>query len=94
MVRLAAGDPLARTWDGDGWVEGVGCIAEPNGRYELRLHLVVALVSFDRLARTVRERIVARATEQGLSKLIGPTRIVIEEVESTPLSHDSEAHER
>lgn len=82
VVRLDGGDPLARTRDRDGWIEGVACIAEPDGRYGLAVHLVIELVEVDRVARAVRERTIARADDHGLGELVGSIRIVIEGIET------------
>jgi hypothetical protein len=59
---------------------GVVAAAEADGRYSLELHLVARPVPLGELAERVRERIVRRAEQAGMSDAIGSIDVSIEDV--------------
>lgn len=80
---LTAG-PDARwvTADGEQTVWGVLAVAQPDGRFELELHVIVAWPPdpLERLAADVRRGIAAAATRAGLASGLGDVQIYIEGV--------------
>lgn len=82
VAGVSGADRFAKTWDGERWIEGVSVVAEPGGRYSLSLRLVVELVSMDRLAHSVRERIAAEAAGHGFAGKLGEVRISIDDVQA------------
>lgn len=82
-AALSAGpDRRWQTPDGPQAIRGVVAVAQPDGRYELELHLVVAWPPgpLERLASDLRRRIQIAAVRAGLEDQIGEISIHIDGV--------------
>ena len=62
-------------------VDGVVCVALPDGRYQVSVHLVAAMVALRPLADAVRTRVERDAAVAGLADRLGPVDIAVEDVE-------------
>ena len=63
-------------------VDGVVCVALPDGRYQLSVHLVAAMVELHPLADAVRARIERDAAVAGLADRLGPVDVAVEDVQA------------
>ncbi len=81
VVGLRAGALGLHVTSGGGQrVHGVTVTALSDGRYEVDLHLVCALVALPALAERVRTAVVGSAAAVGLGEAVGPVHVRIEEV--------------
>ena len=62
-------------------VDGVVCAALPDGRYQLSLHLVAAMVALRPLADAVRARVERDVAIAGLAERLGPMDVAVEDVQ-------------
>jgi hypothetical protein len=63
-------------------VDGVVCVALPDGRYQVSVHLVAAMVELYPLADAVRARIERDAAVAGLADRLGPVDVAVEDVQA------------
>ena len=61
-------------------VDGVVCAALPDGRYQLSVHLVAAMVALRPLADAVRARVERDVATAGLAARLGPVDVAVEDV--------------
>lgn len=63
-------------------VDGVVCTALPEGRYQVSVHLVAAMVELRPLADAVRERVERDVAIAGLADRLGPVDVAVEDVQA------------
>lgn len=81
VVGLRSGALGLHVTSGSGQrVDGVMVNALRDGRYEVDLHLVCALVALPALAERVRTAVLGSAASVGLGEAVGPVHVRIEEV--------------
>ena len=81
-VALDAGRTGIRMTASEGLrVDGVVCAALPDGRYQLSLHLVAAMVALRPLADAVRARVERDVAIAGLAERLGPMDVAVEDVQ-------------
>ena len=61
-------------------VDGVVCAALPDGRYQLSVHLVAAMVALRPLADAVRARVERDVANAGLADRLGPVDVAVEDI--------------
>ena len=71
---------LRMTASGGLRVDGVVCAALPDGRYQLSVHLVAAMVALRPLADAVRARVERDVANAGLADRLGPVDVAVEDV--------------
>ena len=82
VVGLDAGRAGMRMTASEGLrVDGVVCAAMPDGRYQVSVHLVAAMVPLRQLADAVRARIERDAAIAGLADRLGPVDVGVEDVQ-------------
>jgi hypothetical protein len=82
VVELDAGRAGMRMTASEGMrVDGVVCAALADGRYQLSVHLVGAMVSLRPLADAVRARVERDVAIAGLADQLGPVDVAVEDVE-------------
>jgi hypothetical protein len=81
VVGLDAGRAGMRATASEGLrVEGVVCAALADGRYQLSVHLVAAIVALRPLADAVRARVEREVARAGLADRLGPVDVAVEDV--------------
>jgi hypothetical protein len=84
VVGLDSGRAGMRMTAGAGLrVDGVVCVAQPDGRYQVTVHLVAALVPLRALADAVRARVDREAATARLADRLGPVDVVVEDIQRT-----------
>ena len=68
-------------------VDGVVCVALPDGRYQVSVHLVAAMVELHALADAVRARVERDVASAGLSDRLGPVDVAVEDVQARTEAH-------
>jgi hypothetical protein len=63
-------------------VDGVVCMALPDGRYQVSVHLVAAMVALRPLADAVRARVERDAALAGLADRLGRVDVAVEDVQA------------
>ena len=63
-------------------VDGVVCVALPDGRYQVSIHLVAAMVPLPPLADAVRARVERDAALAGLADRLGRVDVAVEDVQA------------
>ena len=63
-------------------VDGVVCAAMPDGRYQVSVHLVAAMVALRPLADAVRARVERDVANAGLADRLGPVDVAVEDVQA------------
>jgi len=82
VVALDAGRTGMRMTASEGMrVDGVVCAALADGRYQLSVHLVGAMVSLRPLADAVRARVERDVAFAGLADQLGPVDVSVEDVQ-------------
>ena len=83
VVGLASGRAGMRMTASAGLrVDGVVCVALPDGRYQVSVHLVAAMVALRPLADAVRARVERDVATAGLADRLGPVDVVVEDVQA------------
>lgn len=81
VVAVGNGPPVAATTDERGErMDGVACIAERGGHYEVTLYLTTLPVPLAQLAERARERVRRVAGQHGLGDRLGEVNLVIRDV--------------
>ena len=81
VVALDAGRTGIRMTASEGLrVDGVACAALGDGRYQLSLHLVAAMVALRPLADAVRARVERGVAIADLADRLGPVDVAVEDV--------------
>ena len=62
-------------------VDGVVCVALPDGRYQVSVHLVAGMVALHPLGDAVRARVERDVAVVGLADRLGPVDIAVEDVQ-------------
>lgn len=82
VVGLDAGRTGMRMTASEGLrVDGVVCAALGDGRYQVSVHLVAAMVALRPLADAVRARVERDVAIAGLSDRLGPVDVAVEDVQ-------------
>ena len=82
VVALDAGRAGMRMTASEGLrVDGVVCAALPDGRYQVSVHLVAAMVALRPLADAVRARVERDVAIAGLAEWLGPVDVAVEDVQ-------------
>ena len=82
VLGLDAGRTAMRMTASEGLrVDGVMCAALPDGRYQLSVHLVAAMVALRPLADAVRARVERDVAIAGLADRLGPVDVAVEDVQ-------------
>ncbi|MCA1700871.1 MAG: hypothetical protein LC790_18990 [Actinobacteria bacterium] len=82
VLGLDAGRAAMRMTASEGLrVDGVMCAALPDGRYQLSVHLVAAMVALRPLAVAVRTRVERDVAIAGLADRLGPVDVAVEDVQ-------------
>ena len=63
-------------------VDGVVCVALPEGRYQVSVHLVAAMVALRPLADAVRARVERDVGRAGLADRLGPVDVAVEDIQA------------
>jgi hypothetical protein len=63
-------------------VDGVVCAAVPDGRYQVSIHLVAAMVALRPLGDAVRARVERDVAVAGLAGRLGPVDVAVEDVQA------------
>ena len=63
-------------------VDGVVCAAMPDGRYQVSVHLVAAMVALRPLADAVRARVERDVAIAGLADRLGPVDVAVEDLQA------------
>lgn len=82
VAEVRSSWPGRVTHDRDDLVEGVVCVAQSDGRYEVTLYLTVHPVPLRALAGRVRSQVIESAEYAGLAEELGRVDIVIEDLAS------------
>jgi hypothetical protein len=81
VIGLDAGRAGMRMTASDGLrVDGVVCATLPDGRYQVSVHLVAAMVSLRPLADAVRARVERDVAIAGLADRLGRVDVAVEDV--------------
>ena len=83
VVGLEAGQAGMRITASAGLrVDGVVCAALPDGRFQVSVHLVAAMVALHPLADAVRARVERDVATAGLADRLGPVDVAVEDVQA------------
>jgi hypothetical protein len=83
VVGLDSGRTAMRmTASGGLRVDGVVCVALPDGRYQVSVHLVAAMVALRPLADAVRARVERDVASVGLADRLGRVDVAVEDVQA------------
>ncbi len=83
VIRLDSGRTAMRMTASAGLrVDGVVCVALPDGRYQVSVHLVAAMVALRPLADAVRARVQRDVTTAGLADRLGRVDVAVEDVQA------------
>jgi hypothetical protein len=82
VIRLDSGRTTLRMTASAGLrVDGVVCVALPDGRYQVSIYLVAAMVALRPLADAVRARVERDVALAGLADRLGRVDVAIEDVQ-------------
>jgi hypothetical protein len=83
VIRLDPGRTAMRMTASAGLrVDGVVCVALPDGRYQVSVHLVAAMVALRPLADAVRARVERDVALAGLADRLGRVDVAVEDVQA------------